>query len=107
MNNSSNLINHGLSNSYINYDDKEWTYDQGVIQEGFADFTKRIRTQLCSLKLRQSQLDDQQVPNNEWDSGGSDVTGRDAPQFKIIFMWNLILARPIFCTGEIVSTRDE
>jgi predicted alpha-1,6-mannanase (GH76 family) len=91
MINSSNLINDGLSSSCVNNNATEWTYNQGVILGGLVELYKADQDPTLLLKAAAiANATITKLVNAQGILVESDVNGGDAPQFKGIFMRNLM-----------------
>ncbi len=91
MINSSNLINDGLSTACANNNGKEWTYNQGVILAGLVELYKA--DQDSTLLPKAAAIANAAITKLVNANGilvDSIVTGGDAPQFKGVFMRNLM-----------------
>ncbi|MGC1783173.1 MAG: glycoside hydrolase family 76 protein [Acidobacteriaceae bacterium] len=89
--NSSSLINDGLNSSCANNGATEWTYNQGVILGGLVELYQADHD---STLLPQAEAIANSVLAHLTNSNGvlveSRISGGDAPQFKGIFMRNLM-----------------
>jgi predicted alpha-1,6-mannanase (GH76 family) len=91
MINSSNLVNDGLSSSCVNNNGTEWTYNQGVILGGLAELYKADQDPTLMPKANAiASAAIAKLVNANGILVESSVTGGDAPQFKGIFMRNLM-----------------
>src|ERR1700733_8365897 len=90
--NSSNLINDGLTSSCTNNGGTEWTYNQGVILSGLVELYKADQdpTLLPVANAIVSAVLSSSLVNTSGILVESDVSGGDHPQFKGIFMRNLM-----------------
>lgn len=91
MINSSNLVNDGLSSSCVNNNGQEWTYNQGVILAGLVELYKADKD--ATLLPKATAIANAAITKLVDPNGilvEASVTGGDAPQFKGIFMRNLM-----------------
>ena len=91
MINSDNLVNDGLTSSCVNNNGKEWTYNQGVILAGLVELYKADKDPTLMPKaaaIANAAITKLVDPNGILVEPS--VTGGDAPQFKGIFMRNLM-----------------
>jgi predicted alpha-1,6-mannanase (GH76 family) len=91
MINSANLVNDGLSAACANNNGNPWTYNQGVILGGLVELYKADQDPAL---LPAAQAIANAAITNLVDANGilmeKSVNGGDAPQFKGIFMRNLM-----------------
>jgi predicted alpha-1,6-mannanase (GH76 family) len=91
MINSSNLINDGLSGACLNNNATEWTYNQGVVLGGLVELYKADQDPTLLPKAQAiATAVTTKLVNSQGILVDTSVSGGDAPQFKGIFMRNLM-----------------
>jgi predicted alpha-1,6-mannanase (GH76 family) len=90
--NSSNLINDGLTSSCTNNGGTEWTYNQGVILGGLVELYEADQdpTVLPQANAIVTAVLSSSLVNSSGILVESDVSGGDHPQFKGIFLRNIM-----------------
>jgi predicted alpha-1,6-mannanase (GH76 family) len=90
--NSNNLINDGLNSSCTNNGGTEWTYNQGVILGGLVELYQADQdpTLLPQANAIVNAVLSSSLVNSSGILVESDVSGGDHPQFKGIFLRNIM-----------------